>query len=108
MLLKAVLQSKLLLTRVRDKCSCSPRLLFQHLNSLEDIMSFTSKLAAARTVVQGRAAERGVASAGRYASISAFNQNDEGIWRNGMGGYAPVREGISQHGLKGLLHYSKG
>jgi hypothetical protein len=49
-------------------------------------MSFTKKLSAARTVVQGRAAARGVSvGAGRYGSISAFNQNDEGIWRNGTG-----------------------
>ncbi len=55
-------------------------------------MSFSTKLSTARNIVQGRAAARGI-GAGRYASVSAFNQNDEGIWRNGTGdGYAPDRD----------------
>lgn len=57
-------------------------------------MSFSKKLETARSIVKGRAAERGLA-AGRYASVSAFNQNDEGIWRNGTGdGYQPDREDV--------------
>ncbi len=55
-------------------------------------MSFSSKLSTARTIVQARAVSRGI-GAGRYASVSAFNQNDEGIWRNGTGdGVKPDRD----------------
>lgn len=55
-------------------------------------MSFSSKLSTARTIIQGRAESRGI-GAGRYASVSAFNQNDEGIWRNGTGdGVKPDRD----------------
>ena len=62
-------------------------------------MSFANKLTAARTIVLGRAAARGVTSgAGRYASVSVFNQNDEGIWKNGTGdGHKPDRN-------DGLMH----
>jgi hypothetical protein len=68
-------------------------------------MSFTSKLSAARAIVQGRAAERGLtAPAGRYASVSAFNQNDEGIRRNGTGdGYLPDRDDVVANKLSQLF-----
>jgi hypothetical protein len=68
-------------------------------------MSFTKKLLAAREIIQGRAAERGLTtSAGRYASVSAFNQNDEGIWRNGTGdGYQPDRDDVVANKLRQLF-----
>ena len=68
-------------------------------------MSFQSKLSEARDIVQSRAAARGVATgAGRYASVSAFNQNDEGIWRNGTGdGYQPDRDDVLANKLSHLF-----
>jgi hypothetical protein len=68
-------------------------------------MSFTEKLAAARAIVQGRAAERGFTKgAGPYASVSAFNQNDEGIWRNGTGdGHHPDRDDMAVNKLSQLF-----
>ena len=61
-------------------------------------MSFPEKLSAARTIIQDRAAVRGFATgAGHYASVSAFNQNDEGIWRNGTGIF-PDRSDMTQAG----------
>jgi hypothetical protein len=83
---------------------CARFILF-HFSFLEILMSFTNKLAAARAIVQGRAAERGLsASVGRYASVSAFNQNDEGIWRNGTGdGYQPDRDDVVANKLSQLF-----
>lgn len=71
-------------------------------------MSFSSKLSAARIIVQDRAASRGITT-GRYASVSAFNQNDEGIWRNGTGdGYAPDRDDVMANKLSQLFGPSLG
>lgn len=72
-------------------------------------MSFSSKLSTARNIVQKRAASRGI-GAGRYASVSAFNQNDEGIWRNGTGdGIKPDRDdsGIARGERLGQLFTPK-
>lgn len=68
-------------------------------------MSFADKLSTARTIVQARAGARGfTAGAGRYASVSAFNQNDEGIWRNGTGdGYQPERDDVIANRLSQLF-----
>ena len=59
-------------------------------------MSFAQKLSAARSIAQDRASARGFSAlAGGTASVSAFNQNDEGIWRNGTGdGYQPDRDDV--------------
>lgn len=66
-------------------------------------MSFSSKLSSAREIIRSRAAARGVA-ASRYASVSAFNQNDEGIWRNGTGdGYQPDRDDVVANKLSQLF-----
>lgn len=71
-------------------------------------MSFSSKLSSARAIVQSRASARGI-SAGRYASVSAFNQNDEGIWRNGTGdGYQPDRDDVLANKLSQLFGPSLG
>ena len=71
-------------------------------------MTFSSKLSNARKIVQGRAESRGIGAA-RYASVSAFNQNDEGIWRNGTGdGYAPDRDDVVANKLSQLFGPSLG
>ena len=56
-------------------------------------MDFRQRLFVAQAIMQARAEERGFVVPGNYASVSAFNQNDEGIWRNGTGdGIKPDRD----------------
>ncbi len=71
-------------------------------------MNFSDKLSQARAIVQSRATARGVGP-GRYASVSAFNQNDQGIWRNGIGdGYQPDRDDVLANKLSQLFGPSLG